>query len=79
MHLAESGFLSWINVSQLGSGSEVALYLNREALVSVNAGDSYGYSGKGYIRVVHGVMNEVQLEAATKRMRAALLKLAKAK
>jgi len=79
MHLAESGFLSWINVSQLGSGSEVALYLNREALVSVNAGDSYGHSGKGYIRVVHGVMNEAQLEAATKRMRAALLKLAKAK
>ncbi len=75
MHMAESGFLSWINVGQLGTGSEVAAYLHKEALVAVNAGDAYGHAGRDYIRVVHGVLHEDQLEAATKRIRNALLNL----
>lgn len=79
MYMAESGFLSWINVGQLGTGSEVAAYLREEALVAVNSGDAYGHAGRDYIRVVHGVLHEDQLEAAVKRIRTALLNLSQQK
>ena len=76
MQISESGFLSWINVSGLGTGSEVAAYLNQEAIVAVNSGEAYGPAGKDYIRIVHGVLTEEELLEATKRIRKSLLKLA---
>lgn len=80
MQLSESGFLSWIDVSKLGSESEVMSYLNEHALVSINAGAPYGEQGKGHIRIVHGVFSSDEaLEQAILRMREALLKLAEEK
>lgn len=80
MQLSESGFLSWIDVSQLGTESEVMGYLNEHALVSINAGAPYGEQGKGHIRIVHGVFsNDEALEQAILRMREALVKLAEEK
>lgn len=76
MIISESGFLSWVDVSRLGVETEIASYLNQEALVSINAGTSYGSEGKGHIRIVHGVLNEEQLYDATLRIRKALMKLA---
>lgn len=76
MSISESGFLSWVNVSHLGTGSEIASYLSDRALVAVNSGDAYGEAGKNYIRIVHGVLNEDQLREATMRIREALMELA---
>jgi aspartate/methionine/tyrosine aminotransferase len=76
MSISESGFLSWVNVSRLGSESEIVSYLNEEALVAINSGACYGNEGRGHIRIVHGVLNEEQLREAIIRMRKALIKLA---
>jgi aspartate/methionine/tyrosine aminotransferase len=76
MIISESGFLSWVDVSRLGTESEITSYLNEEALVSINSGSSYGNEGMGHIRIVHGVLNEEQLHEAIIRMRKALMKLA---
>ncbi|HWQ30233.1 MAG TPA: pyridoxal phosphate-dependent aminotransferase, partial [Negativicutes bacterium] len=76
MSISESGFLSWVDVSRLGTESEIMSYLNEEALVAINSGVFYGNEGKGHIRIVHGVFNEEQLREAIMRMRKALLKLA---
>lgn len=80
MQLSESGFLSWLDISALGTESEVMSYLNENALVSINSGAPYGEQGKGHIRIVHGVFasNEA-LERAILRMREALLTLSKEK
>ncbi len=80
MQLSESGFLSWLDISELGTESEVMAYLNEHALVSINSGTPYGEQGKGHIRIVHGVFasNEA-LEKAILRMREALFKLSKEK
>jgi aspartate/methionine/tyrosine aminotransferase len=76
MKISESGFLSWVDVSRLGTESEIMSYLNEEALVAVNSGAFYGNEGRGHIRIVHGVFNEEQLREAIIRMRKALIKLA---
>ena len=51
---SESGFLTWLDVSRLGSSEEIATYLLKEAHVAVNAGSAYGLNGEGFIRLVHG-------------------------
>lgn len=79
MLMSESGFLSWVDVSELGEESEIASYLNHEALVSVNTGVPYGEQGKGHIRIVHGVLDEEQLYKAVVRIREALIKLSEKK
>ncbi len=80
MKLSESGFLSWIDISKLGTESEVMDYLGKNALVSINSGMPYGEQGKGHIRIVHGVFaSDEEMEAAILRMREALLKLSKEK
>jgi len=77
----ESGFLSWLNVSNLGTGAEISTYLLQEAKVIVNDGAPYGeLGGKGYIRIVHGVfMDEEKALNAFQRIRKALTKLANEK
>lgn len=58
MDLPEATFLSWVNISRLGSSAQVVAYLLREAAVAVNAGSDYGEQGEGYIRIVHGCYRE---------------------
>ncbi|MPM66792.1 Arginine--pyruvate transaminase AruH [bioreactor metagenome] len=79
MLMSESGFLSWVDVSRLGTGSEITSYLNDEALVAINSGAPYGNEGRGHVRIVHGALNEDQLREAVIRMRKALIKLAEKK
>jgi aspartate/methionine/tyrosine aminotransferase len=52
MKPSESGILSWLDVSRLGSGAEVAAYLMAHAKVMVNDGAQYGKHGEGHIRIV---------------------------
>jgi len=51
---AESGFLSWLDVSQLGTAQSVSAHLLEVAHISVNEGDAYGTQGVGHLRLVHG-------------------------
>ena len=52
MKLSESGILSWIDISALGTAAEVSEYLMKHANVMVNQGDPYGDQGKGHLRIV---------------------------
>lgn len=80
MNISESGFLSWVNVSKLGSSEEIAEYILKEAKILVNEGSRYGEQGKGYIRIVTGCFkDDKDAINALNRIRNALMKLAKVK
>lgn len=75
MQMPQSAFLSWIDVSQLGTSDEIVDYLVREAKVFVNSGNCYGSQGEGYIRLVQGCYaDDADIEQAVLRIREALLK-----
>lgn len=77
MDMPESSFLSWVNVSKLGTSAEVNAYIIKEANVVVNEGTPYGSQGEGFLRVVHGAFrDENQLMDALERVKKALTKLA---
>ena len=56
--IPESGILSWLNISRLGTSAEVVAYLIKEAKVVVNEGPPYGREGEGYIRIVHACFKD---------------------
>ncbi|WP_202865438.1 pyridoxal phosphate-dependent aminotransferase [Ornithinimicrobium sufpigmenti] len=73
----ESGFLSWIEVRDLGTGDEVAAHLLRDAQTSVNSGAPYGPSGEGHLRLVHGCYRDpAQMAQALEAVAASLTRLA---
>lgn len=73
----ESGYLSWLDVSKLGSSDEICTYLSEEAKVAVNAGEPYGRQGEGHLRIVHGaIADETEFKDALIRIRNALYKRA---
>lgn len=75
MQIPQSAFLSWIDVSKLGSSDEIVNYLIEEAKVFVNSGNCYGSMGEGYIRLVQGCYRDDEtIEAIIRRIRAALIK-----
>jgi len=75
MGLPESGFLSWVDVSRIGSSSEIAAYLVKEAKVSVNDGINYGPGGEGHLRIVLGVYKDTaRVVEALESIRRALVK-----
>lgn len=72
--LPQSGFLCWVDVSALGSSSDIVSYLVREAKVSVNDGVNYGPGGAGHLRIVLGVYRDDQrVISALERIRDALI------
>ena len=80
MAMPESSFMSWVNISKLGTSSEVYQYLIKEANVIVNEGTPYGKQGEGFLRVIHGAYkDENKLMEALNRVKVALVKLAKEK
>ena len=75
MALPESGFLCWVDVSKLGTSSEIVSYLVKEAKVSVNDGINYGIGGEGHLRIVLGVYRDNQkVYDALERMKEALIR-----
>ena len=80
MAMAESGILSWINISKLGKSQEVADYILKEADVLVNAGNPYGDQGEGYLRLVSTCFkDDDDAVVAMNRIKEALIKLGKEK
>ena len=75
---AQSGFLTWLDVSALGEAQAVAAYLVEHARVLVNDGSAYGEQGKGHLRIVHGCFaDESRAADAFARIRKALFQLGK--
>ena len=80
MAMPESSFMSWVNISKLGSSAEVNQYLIENANVVVNEGTHYGKMGEGHLRIIHGAYkDENKLLEALERMKTALTKLAEEK
>jgi aspartate/methionine/tyrosine aminotransferase len=65
MRMSESGILSWLNISALGTAEEVAARIMRDARILVNQGGPYGLQGEGHIRIVTACFSDD--EAATER------------
>ena len=65
MNRSESGILSWLDVSRLGTAREVTDYLAEHAKILVNQGTAYGMQGEGHIRIVTACFREE--EEAVKR------------
>ena len=80
MRLSESGFLSWLDVSELGTEQEVSDYLLKNAKVALNIGTPYGHEGRGHLRIVQGAIgSDEEIENVLARMRGALLELSKSR
>ncbi len=78
MKMPESGILSWLKISRLGTSEEIAAYLKSEAKVSVSPGNHFGIYGEGYIRIVSGCFKEDEKAIAVfNRIKSALARLAK--
>ena len=80
MKQSESGILSWLNISALGTDEEVAERLQKDAMILVNQGMPYGQQGKGHIRIVTACFasDEDAMERFM-RIRQVLLTMAKEK
>lgn len=75
MKLPESGFLCWVDVSKIGSSTEIVSWLVKEAKVSVNDGINYGCGGEGHLRIVLGVYKDTnKVKEALERIKEALIK-----
>ena len=64
MQLPESGILSWLDVSALGTDGEVAANLLEHARVLVNEGRNYGAQGAGHLRIVHACYKDDEKAAS---------------
>ena len=74
---SESGILSWVDVSDLGTSSEVVEHLLSTARVLVNDGTAYGPHGAGHLRIVHGcIFDDDRAAEVFERVRASLTQLA---
>jgi aspartate/methionine/tyrosine aminotransferase len=77
MAMPESSFMSWVNISKLGTAAEINAYLIREANVVCNEGTPYGQQGEGHLRIIHGAYkDEARVVEAFMHIKAALSKLA---
>ena len=80
MKPSESGILSWLNVSALGTSAEVADYIRDHANIMVNQGTPYGAQGEGHIRIVTACFADDEEAAGRFRdIKRALTELAKEK
>lgn len=80
MQLPQSGFLAWVDVSQLGDSATICKRLISEAKVAVNDGINYGSGGAGHLRIVLGVYRDNQdVVNALERMAKTLSNIGKEK
>lgn len=73
MEMPESGFLCWVDVSELGDSTKIVDYLSKNAKISVNDGKNYGPGGEGFLRIVLGVkLDDDIINQSLSRMKKAL-------
>lgn len=59
MHLPESTFLAWLDVSACGLGDQPAARLLDDARVALNEGTEFGTGGEGHVRLNFGTSRAV--------------------
>ena len=80
MKIPESGILSWLNTSRLGTSEEIVDYLLKHANILVNGGPQYGSQGAGHIRIVSACFySDEKAVNAFRRIRDALTQMGKEK
>ena len=80
MKCSESGILSWLNISALGTDQEVADRIRDEAKILVNQGSPYGEMGRGHIRIVTACFaRDEDAQVRFDRIRAVLMSMAREK
>jgi aspartate/methionine/tyrosine aminotransferase len=80
MRMSESGILSWLNISALGTAEEVAARIMRDARILVNQGGPYGQQGEGHIRIVTACFSDDEDAAERfRRIRDVLVSMGKEK
>ncbi len=80
MEMPESAFLSWVNISKLGTASEISKYIIVNANAIVNEGTPYGEMGEGHLRISFGAYKDDNvLYEALDRIKIALIRLAEEK
>lgn len=80
MQMPESGILSWLNISALGTDEEVAERIRTDANIMVNQGSPYGSQGRGHIRIVSACFaDDLDAQRRFDRIRAVLMQLAREK
>ena len=80
MQMPESGILSWLNISALGTDEEVAERIRTDANIMVNQGTPYGSQGRGHIRIVTACFaDDLDAQRRFDQIRAILRQLAREK
>ena len=80
MKMSESGILSWLDISALGTAEEVSEYIMKHANIMVNQGTPYGEHGAGHLRIVTACFaKDEDAVLRFERIKAALTRLAKEK
>ena len=80
MKMSESGILSWLDISALGTCAEVSEYLMEHARIMVNQGTPYGSQGEGHIRIVTACFaKDEDAVERFERIKAALTQMAREK
>jgi aspartate/methionine/tyrosine aminotransferase len=75
--MPEAGFMVWVDVSALGTSQAVAQFILEDAAVIVNAGNDFGPSGEGYLRIIIGSLSDdAAYMEAMERICASLTKIA---
>jgi aspartate/methionine/tyrosine aminotransferase len=78
MKMSESGILSWLTISKLGTAEQVAERIMTDARIMINRGTPYGSQGEGHIRIVSGCFNKDEdAEKRFQRIRTVLAAMAK--
>jgi cystathionine beta-lyase len=73
MTSGQATYLAWLDCRSAGVGDDPAKYFEREALVGLNEGKTFGRGGEGFVRLNFGCPRAV-LEDGLERMRKAVLK-----
>ncbi|MDF2491435.1 MAG: aspartate aminotransferase [Microbacterium sp.] len=61
--MPDAGYLAWVDLTELGWGSNPAKRILREARVALHYGPAFGAEGAGHVRVNLGCAPDVLTEA----------------
>lgn len=64
--IPDAGYLAWVDLTDLGWGTNPAKRILREAKVALHYGPAFGAEGAGHVRVNFGTSPEILTEAVTR-------------
>ena len=70
MQIPEGGYFFWVDVSALGTSTEVRDFLIHDANVGVSPGNWFGSNGEGYLRIMFSTLKDTsKYEEAMRRIK----------